>query len=411
MDIHDVDVATLADGIAEVRATAGARTLRIRLPAARLAHRAIGDALLLTVLVPAMREGTTVRLPRDVPVSSTLADALPGIQRVYRHWNARLRTVELDARRYEPADDGRGTGLFYAGGVDSSWSLIAHEREVDTLIAVFGFDMTMSADEMAASRARNSAFAQRIGKEVVFVESDQRNFVREHGVSRTFVFGAMLSAVALLLGLRRCILASGHSAAWLRPDGSHPVLDWRNSNGTTRIEHDDVSVSRLAKTRAVAARPEILANLRVCWDHPNENCGRCPKCVRTMAALRLCGAVGPFPPLRDLTAVARMAGRTELDYVIEMAIEAQRTGDAQMLHALRKGLRRQDLVESLRHLSYALTGRKLHMPGRSSVEKDLVKYDVRPDLALDRFAAAGSAGASPASTAAGGESARASSTG
>jgi hypothetical protein len=381
MELDSVAVVAAGEDV-EVRASAGDARLELRLPSRRFDRRALGDALVVSALVPAMRAGGTLRLPRDVPVSTHLIAALPTIQRICRHWHAGLHEVALDAATRAPEDAAPGAALFYAGGVDSSYSLIAHEGEVDTLVAVFGFDMHMNDDEMAASHARNTAFARSLGKEILFVESNHRVFMRDLGVSRTFVYGAMLASIALLMGFRRCHIASSHSVGHLRPEGSHPLLDPLYSNGTTTIVHDDVTVSRLQKTRAIAARPEILGNLRVCWDQPNDNCGTCLKCLRTMAALRLCGAQGPFPPLGDLASVRRMASHTELDYVVEMAVEAHRQGDRELLRRLRQGLRRQDFREALRYLAYAATGRKIRWPSRGRDPLGLVKFDLRPDLDL-----------------------------
>jgi hypothetical protein len=382
MELHSVAAAEDGAGHVAVRASAGDARLEVRLPSSRFNRRALGDALVLSALVPAMREGGTLRLPPDVPVSSRLVAALPAIQRICCHWNARLQEVALDAAACEAEPAGTGTALFYAGGVDSSYSLIEHEAEVDALVVVFGFDMHMDDDEMARSRARNTAFARSLGKEILFVESNHRVFMRDLGVSRTFVYGAMLASIALLMGFRRCHIASSHSVGHLRPEGSHPMLDPLYSNGTTTIVHDDVTVSRLQKTRAIAGRPEILGNLRVCWDQPDENCGACLKCLRTMAALRLCGATGPFPSLADLASVRRMASHTELDYVVEMAVAAHRQDDRELLRELRRGLRRHDFREALRHLAYAVTGRKIRRPARGRDPLGLVKFDLRPDLDL-----------------------------
>lgn len=382
MDIGQVCIRECDGDRVEVAAEAGGRPLFVRMPRARLARDAVGDALALFVLIPAMRAGTPLRVPPAYPVSSRLAEALPGIQRVYRSWNPRLQAIEVDARLRAPQADGRGTGVYYAGGVDASYTLLTHLDEIDTLVAIFGFDLTMNAEEMRISRERNAAFARHLGKAFVVVESNHRTFLRDLGVSRMFGYGAMLGAIGLLLGFARCYIASSHAPAYIRPGGAHPVLDWRFSNGTTDIVHDDASLSRYQKTLAVAQRRDFLDNLRVCWEDPNANCGRCSKCLRTMVALRLCGATGPFPPLDDLRRVRDMAAASEHDYVIELVLEARRGGDEALVRALRSGLRRQDLREAVRHLGYALTGRRMRDPfaRRNPAEADLIKHELRPDL-------------------------------
>jgi hypothetical protein len=228
---------------------------------------------------------------------------------------------------------------------------------------------------------RNARFAKHLGKELIPVETNHSRFVFNLGVSRTFIFGATLAAIGLLLGLRRCYIASSHSAANAMPQGSHPALDHRFSNGATEVVHDDISVTRLEKTWAIAERPDFLDNLRVCWEFPNDNCGACPKCVRTMTALRLCGVEGPFPPMGDVRRIRDMAEHSEVEYVVSMLIAAHARGDAEVERELRKGLRRHDFNEALRYLDQAFTGGRLLRLRRSrGAEAGLVKVNFRPDL-------------------------------
>ena len=382
--IENVQIKRIDSGRVEVSAAYGGRSLHYRLPASRFHPQALGDAIVLSVLAPAMRTGAAIRLPKEFPLSSRLASSLDGIQRIWMGWNASLKKVRIDASLYDPVPASKDVGLFFAGGVDSSYSLLSHLDEVNALILVFGFDFTMSEDEIMRSVERNGRFARGLGKELVSVETNHSRFVAALGVSRTFVFGAPLAAIGLLTGLKLCIIASSHSAANLRPEGSHPVLDYRFSNGVTEIMHDDVSVSRLDKTREVAMRPEFLDNLRVCWEAPNENCGACAKCLRTMTALRLLGASGPFPPLKDIRAVRAMAAHTEAEYVVSMLMAARARGEKEIARELAGGLRRQDWKEALRYLDQAVAGgwlRRLRRRIRDP-EASLIKVDLRPDLDL-----------------------------
>jgi len=384
MLIEDVRISPLAGDRVEVSAVCGGRPLYFRLPASRFSKQAVGDALVVSVLAPAMRAGSTIRIPEGLAVSSVLAAQLDGAQRVWMSWNARLKKVRLEAARYEPVPAKDGVGLFYAGGVDSSYSLLAHLDEIDSLIIALGFDHTMSDDEVNESLERNGRFAKALGKALIPVETNHSRFVFDHGVSRTFVFGATLAAIGLLLGMRRCYIATSHSAANAMPEGSHPALDHRFSNGATEIVHDDISVSRFEKTCAIAERPDLLENLRVCWEFPNHNCGECLKCLRTMAELRLSGAQGPFPPLNGLRRVRDMAAHTEVEYVMSMLLAAHAKGDVELERELKKGLRRHDWGEVLRYLDLALTGGRLLRRSRSrSAEANLVKVNLRPDIDLD----------------------------
>jgi hypothetical protein len=57
------------------------------------------------------------------------------------------------------------------------------------------------------------------------------------------------------------------------------------------ICHFGFEASRLQKFRALSRWPTAIENLRVCWmyEHRDENCGRCHKCVITLLTLRCLG--------------------------------------------------------------------------------------------------------------------------
>ena len=386
MRIEEVGIETIGEGRVELRARCEGQDLFYRVPEHKFCPQAIGDALLLSTLVPAMFHGTKLHIPQDYPVSSTLAGNLAKIQRTCRTWNSRLNPVELEAAYYNPESvkSGTGTGLFYSGGVDSSFSLIDHMDDVDTLIIAYGFDFVLSEDEAAESFERNGYFAERLGKSLVRVDTNHSHFVTQLGVSRTFLFGAMLAAIAQLLGLEVCYIAPSHSAANIRPQGSHPAVDPLFSNGMTKIIHDDVSVSRFAKTAALSKHPDVLANLRVCWEEHNRNCGTCSKCVRTNIALRLSGVAGPFPPLPDVKMIRSVGAGVEAEYLVELIEVAHARGDKDLFRTLKVCLRRHDRKEAVRYLDQAFLGGRLQKLYRriSKSDEGLLKVNLRPDLDL-----------------------------
>ena len=54
--------------------------------------------------------------------------------------------------------------------------------------------------------------------------------------------------------------------------------------------------------RDLCKHQNFLDNLKVCWRSEHDNCGECPKCVRTMLALYLLGAKSQaLPKLDSLT--------------------------------------------------------------------------------------------------------------
>jgi hypothetical protein len=99
-------------------------------------------------------------------------------------------------------------------------------------------------------------------------------------------------SVALALGnmFRRVLIAASTTYDKLYPWGSHPLLDplW-STEGLTFV-HDGCEMDTIDKTRIVARSRLVLDTLRPCAGYGSGyNCGRCPKCLRTMIDLMQAG--------------------------------------------------------------------------------------------------------------------------
>jgi hypothetical protein len=241
-------------------------------------------------LVKAVAEGKTADLG---PVSPMLASNLETIRDIYASWIAGGRKVplnfELSSDHAAPAI---GVSLFFSGGVDSFYSLIKHQDEVDNLVLVHGFDIPLAdtrSFELAEAQARE--VANLFGKRLIVVRTnlhfEQPSVPGGWGIYH----GAALAAVAHALALNhgKMYIAPSFSYANLQPWGSNPLLDPFWSTETLQIVHDG-GETRISKLRVLAQYPEVLARLRVCWENPSSyNCGHCEKCVRTMLGLRAFG--------------------------------------------------------------------------------------------------------------------------
>ena len=97
--------------------------------------------------------------------------------------------------------------------------------------------------------------------------------------------------------LRRVLVPAGDThlrSVLLAP--SNALLDPLFTTESTEFVHHGCEATRLQKIRRSIGRSELaLAHLRVCHANhdpgspPLYNCGACPKCVRTMAALQAAG--------------------------------------------------------------------------------------------------------------------------
>jgi hypothetical protein len=78
------------------------------------------------------------------------------------------------------------------------------------------------------------------------------------------------------------------------------------------IVHHGCAASRIDKVRSFGeddGSRDPLSWLRVCWRNPGGayNCGRCPKCVSTMVALRMAGLLERAPTFPVPLELARVA--------------------------------------------------------------------------------------------------------
>lgn len=314
------------DGV-EIRLSAatGPATVSIRAPSgvALADHRA--DATLAATLLPAMRMG--VDLTVDGPVSSRLLEGARTVQDVFWTWDRTLRPTEPWYRRVEvtapPAgagesSPGRGTAAFFTGGVDSFYTALVHREALDGLVFVHGFDVPLGDTRLRAEISRRIGdAAATLGLPLIEVETDLRRLGDDTGVPWPDYHGAALATVALLLapGFSRVLVPATHTYGHLEGLGSHPLIDPLWSTDEVRIVHDGADATRVDKLRTLAGDAAAREHLRVCWENPGGvyNCGRCEKCVRTGAAIRIAGAEGQFPTvappsLRDV-ASARVTGR------------------------------------------------------------------------------------------------------
>ena len=183
------------------------------------------DGFLAAALFPAMRAGAELHV--DQEVSPRLLSGIRQIQDIVHVWDRRFRLVELRAKVREPARRAAaGTAAFFSGGVDSFYSLVKHENEIDALIYVEGFDIRLEEERAGVVREAIRRAAREAGKRLIEVTTDVRKFGDPY-VNWEIYHGAALAAVALLLSpqFSRIYIPASHSFLDLFPWGSHPLLD------------------------------------------------------------------------------------------------------------------------------------------------------------------------------------------
>lgn len=308
------------------------------------------EAALAATLMPAMRHGGTLAIeePLSPRVLRTQRD-FQGIQRAWsRQWvfdDPPLELVEViaPARAVERRQPTGRVAIFFSGGVDS-WSTILGEEEATDLIFVRGLDIlpVFAHQEGLADRVeeRLRAAAEEIGLRFHSVETNVRDLSEPRGPGYPEIrwesyYNSCLASVALFLGplFDRILISTGLAYFNMSKIGASWMVDrlWGNEN----LEIADAGglLGRVARVERIASHPVVQRSLRVCWHNPDGayNCGRCRKCLVTMANLEALGELPnfeTFPPelgeerLR-LLAAQEVQEPLHLD-LIEEALEAMR---------------------------------------------------------------------------------------
>lgn len=309
-----------------------------------------GAAVVAAVLVPCMARSVPIDAP--LPLDRRFRSGLHRIQAILATWYPELTPVPVEAPDSGPEPAPTATGCFFTGGVDSFHVALTRRDEVDQLVFVHGFDVPLAgAPRLAAAvTERLDRAAADLGRPLVRVVTNLHEY-SDAARARwgTHYHGAALATVAhgLGAGLGRLLVGATHSYTDQFPWGSHPLLDPHWSSAGLGLEHVGAEADRVDKVAVLADSPPAMAHLRVCWQNPDQayNCGRCPKCVRTMVALRTVGALdrcATLPHEVDLDAVEALPipNRNILARQAELIAHLRRRGDdPELLAACEANLR------------------------------------------------------------------------
>ena len=290
----------------------GEAQVRVAVPAELAGDPDDASPFLPLALLPAMRRGE--QLIVDGPVSPRLLRGCTRARELYSAWSPPLHESAIEvAEERECVPRSSEIGSFLSRGVDSTYSA-AVPREypgpLSRLIFIAGFEPAHDAEVGAEEVRRAELVAERIGLPLSVVSADFLEAVVPSIGNLDDITSPMLALAALSLGggLGTLLIPTSDRTETLGPFGSSPVLDPLYSTEAVALEPDSVARGRVAKGLWLAReRPDLLAELKVCF-HENrpDNCGRCSKCLLTMATLRAAGALGAadqFPDEVDLDAI------------------------------------------------------------------------------------------------------------
>ena len=276
----------------------------------------LGNAALAGSLVPLMQLGLPVTI--EAGVSPRLLRNLRLWQQAFAAWFPAMKPVEIECERcggIEPPESGgaRGQAALMSLGVDSWFTLQRHLPELTHLVFLDGFDITGEQVEARRQmRGQLRAVAGELRLPLVILESNLREFL-DRWCDWLVPGGAYLGAATMLLEGLVDRVWEGSSARLHTPGaiGSNGLTDPLFATERLQMRYDGGEFQRIDKLVRLLDWPTAMRNLRVCWSGTDglRNCGRCPKCLRTMAAIQLLGdpAQAPlFPPETDLSLLAKL---------------------------------------------------------------------------------------------------------
>jgi hypothetical protein len=299
-------------------------------------------------------------------LSQRLQDGIRDYQDTFHAWlPGRFQKIEVrcETRRTEQQPTRGDVEMSaFSGGVDSFYSLWCSTNRVNAVhrishgLFVHGFDIPLadrSSFEVAA--AAYGPLLRRLGVDLLVLRTN----IREFRVDWEYAHGAALAAAAHLLVplVANFIIPSSKSSGTLCPWGSDPRVDSLLSDDQLDIVHDDTTLNRLDKLRAMAGWWPLAEHLRVCWENPNGllNCCRCNDCNFTMIELDVLGVLADIktfqlPPrtsdyrrLHYVTRHEREVGRSLIE-------EARQRGRRDIARLVDDGMRRSLRVRWVRRV-------------------------------------------------------------
>ena len=318
------------------------------------------DPFIAALLIPSMQLGETLTV--DAPASPRLLRSLPKIMAYYHNWDPKYKIIEVRTSKERQESDSipKVNALFFSGGVDSFYALTrlteqtADRNHLSHLIFVHGFDIRLNDNMLfEKSYAAVKDITSYYGKKLVLVRTNVREITDKY-VRWMNCYGAGMASVALCGLFRNVYIASdvAPNERYLAFTSAHPDLDPLWSTDTTALIHYGDGISRVEKVKALANNPMAQKHLRVCMENRNGayNCGRCSKCVRTMLALYMAGALSNFNFPTKLTPELVKAINYNPDPSIilhteQTLHELQRRGEDQLANALSQALNKDPSYE------------------------------------------------------------------
>jgi hypothetical protein len=334
-----------------------------------------------------------------LPVDRLLYENVHELMHIWRCWYRDLRPGSIEADfldgQAEPARP--RIGQFTSTGIDSTFTLLRHHRSVtpdapffvDDLLSAGGIEIPLShKPDLDIRRRRLQRWADEYERELILIDTNVMDFTWRHqldvpmkegfgGIPRAknSWYGAishapLMAGVAYILEkrFRKVVISSTYRYRDVNrfPFCSTALTDHLLSTSGTDFFHFGSGFSRAEKAQLVAQSDVAREILHVCWVAGRaDNCCECLKCLQTMIALEIAGALERCPqfPVKklDMSKVEKVFpeaiySRVFFEELREFAAEKHRSD---IVQALDKAFERLDRVKRRTRLGDWLTAKPL----------------------------------------------------
>lgn len=199
-------------------------------------------------------------------------------------------------------DDGRGVGLFFTRGVDSTAALLTDGGAVTHLLGIDWVEPPYGTEGTAAVWAGTAAAAAERGLPLLRLSTDLRAFSEpEPGWRHTHIVALAGCALMLAPQLREAWVGATEQPVLPKPWPSHPDSDALWSSSQVALVHRFPGVgARIDRVAMVLGDDWAMRRLKLCYARDGDgNCGQCPKCLTTMTMFEVLGAGGRIAEVFD----------------------------------------------------------------------------------------------------------------
>jgi hypothetical protein len=254
----------------------------------------------------------------DGPVTRSQLEHLDEMLQIWPVWRPRkfqrVSVRATDEVELPEPGDRAGAAMGFSGGVDASFALAAHHdqllgrltRRIDLGVLVVGWDLRHGDDDAvhrATRSARESLTAYGVTPAVV-----STNWQQEFCPAWFLMFNAGLTAILHTLSTQYSCAVHATDVDYRQelvrgPWSSNVAVNHLLGNPWFPVISTGGTHRRLDRVRHLTQHPQLLDNLRVCYqtDAGGANCGICEKCVRTQLELRVVGVHRPAAFAAPLT--------------------------------------------------------------------------------------------------------------